>query len=245
MTNGSSFVTGFGAGTIAMYFLDPNRGRRRRARVRDAAVHGAHLAARGAAATGRDALHRAQGVAAAARSLGRRGTSDDAVLEARVRSKLGRLISHPHAVQVTAEHGVVTLRGDILDREADGLVRHVRKIAGVRDVVDGLARAEHAGNIPVAAGRPASAGRPVRRVSAELGAGHPRRHWRIRRGDGHRRSEAARRIRRHDCGSGIGVDRASHREPGGHSRGGPDGRPPRRGCSEDDHCRGSMKIYGD
>jgi len=44
---------------------------------------------------------------------------DDDVLVERVRAHLGRAVSHPHAVDVGAADGVVTLRGPTAPRSAD------------------------------------------------------------------------------------------------------------------------------
>jgi uncharacterized membrane protein len=73
---------------------------------------------------------------------------EDDVLTERVRAKLGRLVSHSHAVEVSAANGVVTLKGPILKREAGGLVRAIARVPGVCDVVDQLESHEQAGNVP-------------------------------------------------------------------------------------------------
>ncbi|HJU42137.1 MAG TPA: BON domain-containing protein, partial [Vicinamibacterales bacterium] len=132
MADRGSLLAGLGAGAAAMFFLDPYRGARRRARVRDAATHATHKAADACATTSRDAWHRAKGTVAAVRNVVRRDHDvDDAVLIGRVRSKLGREVSHPHAVQVNVANGDVTLSGPILEREADRLVHTVENIPGV------------------------------------------------------------------------------------------------------------------
>jgi len=46
----------------------------------------------------------------------------DVVLVERVRSKIGRAVSHPHAIHVTAQNGRVRLSGEILSEEADDLI---------------------------------------------------------------------------------------------------------------------------
>jgi uncharacterized membrane protein len=137
------------------YFLDPARGARRRARIRDSMVHVAVLTRRALGTTGRDVLHRTYGTVASLRHLTQHHAVDDAVLGERVRAKLGRQVSHVHAVDVSARDGVVTLRGPILTHEADHLIRAVRRIDGVRDVIDQLERHEHRDNIPaLQGGRP-------------------------------------------------------------------------------------------
>ena len=148
-----SLLAGVGAGMAAMYFLDPARGARRRARLRDAATHATHLAADACATTSRDTLHRAQGTVAAVRNVvwGDR-VVDDSVLIGRVRSRLGREVSHPHAIQVEVVNGAVTLRGPILEREADRLVRVTAKVRGVNGVIDQLERHQQAAGVPALQG---------------------------------------------------------------------------------------------
>jgi osmotically-inducible protein OsmY len=47
-------------------------------------------------------------------------------------------VSNAGAVTVTARDGRVTLQGPVLERELDDLLRAVRKVPGVRDVVNEL-----------------------------------------------------------------------------------------------------------
>ena len=67
-----------GIGALAMYFFDPENGRRRRALVRDKAVHYGNEAHRYADSTYRDLRNSAEGVVAETRGfveqrLGKRG----------------------------------------------------------------------------------------------------------------------------------------------------------------------------
>lgn len=126
-------------GAVAMYVMDPDKGRRRRALARDKAlsVVGDTQYAFGVAA--RDASHRMQGWRARARRLfAQEGAPDDLRLIERVRARLGRLVSHPHAVQVGANQGRVTLSGPILASEAARLIEAVRMVWGVTEVEDRL-----------------------------------------------------------------------------------------------------------
>jgi hypothetical protein len=71
----------FGIGALAMYFFDPDSGRRRRALLRDQLVHARHEIGDYAEGTAKDLRNRGYGLAAEARgmierSLGeRRGAS--------------------------------------------------------------------------------------------------------------------------------------------------------------------------
>jgi uncharacterized membrane protein len=77
----------------------------------------------------------------------RREPVADEVLVGRVRAALGRFVSHPHAVQATVGHGLVTLAGPILTREVAPLLRAVKAVPGVRAVQSRLVPYAEAGNI--------------------------------------------------------------------------------------------------
>ena len=80
-------------GALVMYFLDPNLGRRRRARTRDKVVHAAKVVNEGAKVTARDTVHRAQGAWAEAKRLfGAEEPATDEVLVGRVRADNHRMI---------------------------------------------------------------------------------------------------------------------------------------------------------
>src|SRR3954471_1331515 len=63
MDRAVAFLAGAGLGAGLMYILDPDRGRRRRAFVRDKAVRLAHEAQDAAEVVGKDMKNRAQGLA--------------------------------------------------------------------------------------------------------------------------------------------------------------------------------------
>lgn len=141
-------LTGLGVGAGLMYFLDPERGRRRRALVRDQITHSANISADAVGATGRDLTHRATGAVARVRGSWRRGPVDDAVLIERVRAQLGRWVSHPRAIDVEAVDGCVTLHGPILQAEVKPLLQAVARVRGVCDVVNALEEHKDAENVP-------------------------------------------------------------------------------------------------
>jgi uncharacterized membrane protein len=137
-------------GALASYFLDPDRGRRRRAMLRDRGIHGLHVLTDAVDVTERDFSNRAHGWLAETRA--RFGETherppDDDVLVARVRSALGRLVSHPGSVEVAARDGRVELRGPVFRRELRGLVPAVYAVHGVLDVVNHLEPHETAGKV--------------------------------------------------------------------------------------------------
>jgi osmotically-inducible protein OsmY len=139
MDKRGSVLTGLGLGAGLMYFLDPAAGRRRRAQTRDRIAHASRLTRRAADTTAHDVAHRASGLAARVRAGLHPEAVDDIVLAERVRSAIGRVVSHPHAIEVDVRNGVVTLRGPILTADAPRLLNAMKKrVRGVRDVVDKL-----------------------------------------------------------------------------------------------------------
>jgi uncharacterized membrane protein len=147
-------LSGFAAGAAVMYFSDPARGRRRRARVRDRSVRVSRRFLNLLNKAKRDTANRARGSACAVRAAFRDGrTLDDIVVE-RVRAKLGRLVSHPHAIDVSCSEGRVTLGGPVLKLEEFHLVRCVRAIPGVVTVENKLDPHDSSENIPRLQGEP-------------------------------------------------------------------------------------------
>ncbi|HKU47729.1 MAG TPA: BON domain-containing protein, partial [Burkholderiales bacterium] len=144
---------GSALGALVMYFLDPNLGRRRRARTRDKVMHAAKVVNEGARVTARDTVHRAQGAwAEAKRLLGNEGEVTDEVVVGRVRAELGRVVSHPHAIEVASNGGHVTLLGPIISYKVRPLLRAARRVPGVRAVSDQLTVYNEPGNVPALQG---------------------------------------------------------------------------------------------
>jgi uncharacterized membrane protein len=144
-------ITGIALGAGAMYLLDPAAGRRRRARLRDQWVHSWRETEFGLQAAKADLQHRASGALVEA---WHRATdeADGVTLEARVRARLGRAVSHPHAIEVTVQGHKVILRGAVLAAEVDRLLDEVRAVRGVEGVVDQLDVYESPGTVPALQG---------------------------------------------------------------------------------------------
>ena len=118
-----------------MFLLDPSRGRRRRAIIRDKATSYAGSSAEMVRKTTQDLRHRATGAYAATKSrLHRESGIPEQKLIGRIRSKMGRCLSNPHAVQVTANAGHVTLSGSVLAGEVQELIKCVRALPGVQSI---------------------------------------------------------------------------------------------------------------
>ena len=131
-------LAGLGVGAGLMYLLDPRSGRRRRHLIADKAISAAAETRVAAGKTQRDVAHRAQGLVARARKLFQHELVPNDVLEARVRARLGRIVSHPHAIHVYVDGGHVTLTGPILANEADRLVHAISGVRGVQAVINDL-----------------------------------------------------------------------------------------------------------
>lgn len=145
-----TMLGGVGLGAALMYAFDPARGKRRRAGVRDKLVSATDKAADAASATARDLRNRARGLYAS--SLSHTEKATDEVLVARVRSKLGRVVSHPSAIEVSAEQGWITLKGPILAHELNDLLATVAKVPDVVNVDNQLEVHKEAGDLPALQG---------------------------------------------------------------------------------------------
>lgn len=142
------------AGAGVMYLLDPDGGRRRRARVRDQLVHAAHRTGDAVDATSRDVGNRARGVVAELRSRLVNVEVSDAVLHERVRARIGSVLGHAGAIEAGVVDGRVSLRGPVLADDVDRLVRRVRSVPGVREVINQLDVHDEPGGVPGLQGHP-------------------------------------------------------------------------------------------
>jgi uncharacterized membrane protein len=157
----SNLLTGAGLGAGLMYFYDPVLGNRRRSLMRDQFYHAISKTRRGADATLRDVEHRIYGTFAELRGSVTADDADDPVIVDRVRSKMGRYVSHPAAIEVSVQNGVVTLGGPILADEVEDLLCAVKSVRGVEDVQNHLDVHESAGNISALQGGGYRMGEPA------------------------------------------------------------------------------------
>lgn len=150
MNKGASWISGIGIGLALMFVLDPEKGRTRRALARNKLLHGVALADRAAGITARDASHRLEGLLARIRSP--RGAVPDDILALRIRSRVGRYVSHPHAIAIETQGGRVILSGPVLEAEVPGLLRCARGTPGVVDVENRLEVHRWAEDVPALQG---------------------------------------------------------------------------------------------
>jgi osmotically-inducible protein OsmY len=148
MNRSETLLLGMAIGAGLTYILDPDRGTRRRALVRDRLVHAGHEIEDAVTSNARHARNRARGLAHEARSALHERDVDDRVLEERVRSQVGRGLSNTADIDVTAERGRITLSGVVAADEVQEVVRSaksVRGVAGVDNRVEVQARSDERG----------------------------------------------------------------------------------------------------
>ena len=143
-----TLLSGIGAGAALMYLLDPERGGRRRALVRDRVARLANKTPDAVNTTARDLSNRARGIVSEVGAKFRGDEASDAVIVERVRAAMGRVVSHPHAIRVESDWGRVTLAGNILESEVDDLLSCAASVRGAREVLNRLTPHAEAGNIP-------------------------------------------------------------------------------------------------
>jgi hypothetical protein len=165
MRNRIGIIGGVALGAGYMYLFDPVSGGRRRALARDKLVHLAHQASSTIDISSRDLSHRLYGITAETRHsirtmLHGERVPDD-VLVARVRSKLGRYVSHPHAIHVESKDGHIVLSGYILAHEINSLFNYLPRVRGLISFEDRLERHKGSDKIPsLQGGTPKSGVRP-------------------------------------------------------------------------------------
>jgi uncharacterized membrane protein len=134
MNRAVGWLSAAGIGAGLMYVFDPDRGRRRRGVLLNKARHANKIVAQASGKTGRDLQNHLVGVFSEIATLFRTESVPDNVLEARVRAKLGRVVSHPRAIEVKAGAGLVILGGPILSEEVHPLLNAVVGIPGVKNI---------------------------------------------------------------------------------------------------------------
>lgn len=141
-------LIGLGVGAGLLYLLSGERGEGRRTYLRDQAVHTGRKVAEGVGGKARHLRNRARGAVAEMAGRFRQEQVTDDVLVARIRSEMGRVVSHPRAVQVHARHGDVILTGEILADEEDRLLETICHVPGVQRVESRLDCYCESGSVP-------------------------------------------------------------------------------------------------
>jgi osmotically-inducible protein OsmY len=146
--NKLTLLLGALGGAGLMYLFDPQMGRRRRALLRDQMTKLENTTSEQVDVLAETAADKARGaVAETARQFTWEDVSDETLI-ARVRSEMGRYVSHPKAIEVTVNDGWVTLTGNILAKEMQPFVVAVKRLPSVKGVDNQLQMHDEAGNIP-------------------------------------------------------------------------------------------------
>jgi len=127
-------ITSIGLGAGLMYFLDPQHGEHRRTMVRDKANRFVNDIDDSIDMALKDARNRARGILSEMTAKLSDEGAPDWILEERVRSNLGRMASHAHAVTVTANGGRIILSGPVLREDEDAIVKAAVRTRGVHSV---------------------------------------------------------------------------------------------------------------
>lgn len=139
MTAVARTLLGIACGAAAMYWLDPAAGRRRRAVFRDKLTSVSIDLGDAIGVARRDLTYRTRGLGARVRAIFATDDVPDKVLAERARSAMGRIVSHPGAIDVSAVNGMVRLSGSVLASEHSALLDVVSSVRGVDYVIDELA----------------------------------------------------------------------------------------------------------
>jgi len=126
----------FGAGAMVALFLDPARGRARRARLRDQTAAVLRRVERRTQRRSRYVSHWGRGKVSRLWRRPHQEPIDDRTLVDKVRSEvMGHLGDAAHRLTIDAEAGVVNVRGTGVDNATLAELEHqVRRVRGVRDV---------------------------------------------------------------------------------------------------------------
>jgi hypothetical protein len=128
-------LEGAALGAAAAYMFDPDRGRARRARLRDQLDAKARRAGRRAGQRWRDADNRVKGLAARAGGGGRFHPVDDTAVVEHLRTVLARLDVSTADITTEVVDGVARVRGEIANQAAmDKVMSAVAGEAGVSRV---------------------------------------------------------------------------------------------------------------
>jgi hypothetical protein len=128
-------VAGLLIGSTLMYLLDPRQGNRRRALARDKVRSLASQSTINAGKTYRHLRNRIEGaIANLTHVLRPEGAISDRRLCDRIRSTIGRIIPHPHQVDLAVHEGRVTIRGDLKPHEAGQVIQAIERVAGVTGI---------------------------------------------------------------------------------------------------------------
>lgn len=149
-----TFLSAAALGASAMYYLDPEHGRRRRAQV-SSRMDGLSNDTRDYLDKQRKrGVDQLQGVVARMRGRLEARPMSDQQLHGRLRSRLGRAVSYPHGIETEVQQGRVQLRGHVLANEFNALMTEIWSLPGVTAVDSQLSLHSEPGGVPALSGQP-------------------------------------------------------------------------------------------
>lgn len=138
MRNSTAILGALGLGAGIMYFLDPDRGRRRRVMVADKALHLSKKFDREARKKAADVRNRVSGMIVETEKLFATEQLTDEQIEGRIRARLGHVCDNPSAIKTIVQNGTVMLEGHVQSDEYKSVRCEVDAIAGAGRVIDRL-----------------------------------------------------------------------------------------------------------
>jgi hypothetical protein len=163
MRQRGALLTGLGLALAGVYLLDPKRGPYRRARLVHGVDRAARISGKAVAVGGGHVIRRTAAAASRLRHVLAHAPVDDEVLSERVRGAIEGAVTHPYAIEVETNGGVVTLRGPIPQWETDELMYAVTLVPGVREVHSELEPHKMTWNVPALQGGWTRSGQRPRR----------------------------------------------------------------------------------
>lgn len=129
-----ALFAGIGIGAAVMYFLDPDRGTRRRHVLADKARRGLRVTGRELHDAAENARNHTKGKVLDMSHRMTEDPVDDARLVERVRAELGHHVERARAIEVSAENGRVTLTGSLPFDQIDSAAKTAASVRGVREI---------------------------------------------------------------------------------------------------------------
>jgi hyperosmotically inducible periplasmic protein len=133
-------IVAFAAGALAMFCLESLVTRQRRARIGETIASTSRRAVRAGRHATKHVADQVKGVVATGNldRVSSREPGNDAQLRERVMARLGHLVSHPGAIDVSVTEGIVRVSGQVLAQELDGLLTQLTHMPGVHKVHNAL-----------------------------------------------------------------------------------------------------------
>lgn len=145
----STILEGIVLGAGLMYILDPESGRRRQSMAKDQLQRQLKHKQEALNVMQKDFMNRSRGLATQIRSARTRGdVASDEIVQARIRSAVGRICSHPRAIHCEVHNGEVILAGMVLPQERERVVECAQRTKGVHLVTDNLDLVEDPSHVP-------------------------------------------------------------------------------------------------